>query len=65
MKLRAEYVIIIAGGTRRVLDVSDKYGAFEREQNIIADLPRAYENLKNLDFTKELITILNLSQEKI
>ena len=27
VKLRAEYVVIIAGGTRRVLDVSDKYGA--------------------------------------
>lgn len=40
VKLRADYVVIIAGGTRRVLDVSDKYGAFEREQNILADLPR-------------------------
>ena len=42
IKLRAEYVVIVAGGTRRVLDVSDKYGAFEREQNILADLPKAY-----------------------
>lgn len=42
VKLRADYVVIIAGGTRRVLDVSDKFGALEREQNILADLPRAY-----------------------
>lgn len=39
VKLRAEYVVIVAGGTRRILDVSDKYGVFEREQNILADLP--------------------------
>ena len=52
MKLRAEYVIIIAGGTRRVLDVSDKYGAFEREQNIIADLPRAYGKPQEFRFYK-------------
>lgn len=42
IKLRAEYVVIIAGGTRRVLDVSDKFGVLEREKNIIADLPKAY-----------------------
>ena len=27
VKLRADYVVIIAGGTRRVLDVTDKFGA--------------------------------------
>ena len=32
VKLRAEYVVIIAGGTRRVLEVSDEYGIFEREK---------------------------------
>lgn len=42
VKLRAEYVVIVAGGTRRVLDVTDKFGALEREQNILADLPKAY-----------------------
>lgn len=42
VKLRAKYVVIVAGGTRRVLDVSDKFGIYEREQNIIADLPKAY-----------------------
>ena len=42
VKLRADYVVIIAGGTRRILDVTDKFGTFEREQNILADLPKAY-----------------------
>ena len=42
VKLRAEYVVIVAGGTRRVLDVSDKFGALEREKNILADIPKAY-----------------------
>lgn len=52
IKLRAEYVVIVAGGTRRVLDVSDKYGAFEREQNIIADLPKAYGKPQEYRFYK-------------
>jgi len=42
VKLRADYVLIVAGTTRRVLDVSDKYGIMERETNILADLPKAY-----------------------
>lgn len=42
VKLRAKYVAIIAGDTRRVLDVSDNYGIFEREKNILADLPKSY-----------------------
>ena len=52
VKLRADYVVIIAGGTRRVLDVSDKYGAFEREQNILADLPKAYGKPQEFRFYK-------------
>lgn len=52
IKLRAEYVVIIAGGTRRVLDVSDKFGALEREQNILADLPRAYGKPQEFRFYK-------------
>ncbi len=52
VKLRAEYVVIIAGGTRRVLDVSDKFGALEREQNILADLPRAYGKPQEFRFYK-------------
>ncbi|MBO5968419.1 MAG: restriction endonuclease subunit M [Clostridia bacterium] len=52
VKIRAEYVVIIAGGTRRVLDVSDKFGAFEREQNILADLPSAYGKPQEFRFYK-------------
>lgn len=52
VKLRAEYVVIIAGGTRRVLDVSDKFGALEREQNILADLPKAYGKPQEFRFYK-------------
>lgn len=52
VKLRAEYVVIIAGGTRRVLDVSDKYGVLEREKNILADLPRAYGRPQEFRFYK-------------
>lgn len=52
VKLRADYVVIIAGGTRRVLDVTDKYGTFEREQNILADLPKAYGKPQEFRFYK-------------
>ena len=52
MKLRADYVVIIAGGTRRVLDVTDKFGALEREQNILADLPHAYGKPQEFRFYK-------------
>ncbi|MFD6817725.1 restriction endonuclease subunit M [Microbacterium sp. NPDC060132] len=41
-KLRAEYVMVVAGNTRQVLDFSDRYGVFERNDNIVADLPRRY-----------------------
>lgn len=52
VKLRADYAVIIAGGTRRVLDVSDKFGALEREQNIVADLPKAYGKPQDFRFYK-------------
>ncbi len=41
-KFRAEYVMVVAGLTRSVFDFSDKHGALEREENILADLPHAY-----------------------
>ena len=52
VKLRAEYVVIIAGGTRRVLEVSDEYGIFEREKNIVADLPKQYGKVQEYRFYK-------------
>jgi type I restriction enzyme M protein len=52
VKLRAEYVLVVAGNTRHVLDVSDKYGAMEREKNILADLPKAYGKPQEFRFHK-------------
>lgn len=52
VKLRADYVVAVAGSTRRVLDVTDKYGALEREVNILADLPKAYGKPQEYRFYK-------------
>ena len=52
VKLRADYVVTVAGSTRRVLDVTDKYGAMERELNILADLPKAYGKPQEYRFYK-------------
>jgi type I restriction enzyme M protein len=42
-KFRAAYVGVVAGATRRFLDCDDKkFGALERDSNVIADLPINY-----------------------
>ncbi len=41
-KFRADYVMVVAGVTRRAFDFTGKYGALERESNIMADLPLRY-----------------------
>jgi type I restriction enzyme M protein len=41
-KFRAAYVGVVAGGTRKFLDTSDKYGALERDKNVVADMPMGY-----------------------
>lgn len=41
-KFRAAYVGVVAGGTRKFLDCSDKYKALERDSNVVADLPAVY-----------------------
>jgi type I restriction enzyme M protein len=41
-KFRAAYVGVVAGNTRRFFDCSEKFGALERDKNIIADLPADY-----------------------
>ena len=41
-KFRAAYVGVVAGGTRKFLDCSDKHKPLERDSNIVADLPIAY-----------------------
>jgi type I restriction enzyme M protein len=52
-KLRAAYVGVVAGSTRRFLDFStDRYGALEREANIIADLPRQYGKPEEFKYHK-------------
>ena len=51
-KLRAEFVGVVAGQTRRFLDFSPRYGVFEREANIIADLPRRYGKPREFRFWK-------------
>jgi type I restriction enzyme M protein len=42
-KFRAAYIGVVAGATRRFLDCDDKkFGALERDKNVIADLPISY-----------------------
>lgn len=51
-KLRASYVGVVAGATRRFLDFSDKYGAMEREENVVADLPLQYGKPEEFKYTR-------------
>ncbi len=50
-KLRADYVMVVAGSTRRVLDVM-RHGVRERTKNVIADLPVAYGEPEEFKFHK-------------
>ena len=61
-KFRADYVMVVAGATRRVLDCTDKYGSLERDKNIVADLPIKYgkpEEYKYFKGTKSDIQSVN------
>lgn len=51
-KFRAEYIGVIAGQTRAFYDCSDKFGALEREANIIADLPAQYGKPEEFKYYK-------------
>lgn len=51
-KIRAKYVMVVAGATRRALDVTDEYDPLEREKNIIADLPRKYGKPEEYKYRK-------------
>jgi type I restriction enzyme M protein len=51
-KLRADYVGVVAGATRRFLDFSGAYGALEREANIVADLPSVYGKPEEFKYRK-------------
>ncbi len=51
-KFRADYIMVVAGTTRRAFDFTGKYGALEREKNIIADLPIRYGKPEEYKFYK-------------
>ena len=51
-KFRADYVMVVAGSTQRVLDCTDNYGALERDKNIVADLPIKYGKPEEYKFRK-------------
>lgn len=51
-KFRAEYIGVIAGQTRAFYDCSDKFGALEREANIVADLPIQYGKPEEFKYYK-------------
>lgn len=51
-KFRADYVMVVAGATRRAFDFTGKYGVLEREENIIADLPLQYGKPEEFKYHK-------------
>lgn len=69
-KFRAEYVMVVAGGTRRAFDFTDsyveKFGVLEREQNIIADIPRQYGKPEEYKYIKSgSLDIQPVSKEEL
>ena len=52
-KFRANFVGVVAGQTRRFLDLSQRDGVLEHEANIVADLPRQYGKPEEFRFRKE------------
>lgn len=65
-KFRASYVMVVAGITRRAFDFTGKYGALEREQNIIADIPAQYGKPEEFKYTKGgALDIKAISKEEL
>ena len=65
-KFRADYVMVVAGATRRAFDFTDKYGALEREENIIADLPLQYGKPEEFKYHKGgTLDIREVSKEEL
>ncbi len=65
-KFRASYVMVVAGITRRAFDFTGKYGALEREQNIIADIPLKYGKPEEFKyFNKGALDIRAVSKEEL
>ena len=52
-KFRANFVGVVAGQTRRFLDLSQRNGTLEHEANIVADLPQQYGKPEEFRFRKE------------
>lgn len=66
MKFRASYVMVVAGSTRRAFDFTGKYGALEREQNIIADIPLRYGKPEEFKYFKNgALDIRAVSKEEL
>ncbi|OPY70781.1 MAG: putative type I restriction enzymeP M protein [Syntrophorhabdus sp. PtaU1.Bin002] len=53
-KFRAAYIGVVAGTTRRFLDCAEKFGALERDQNVVADLPINYGKPPEYKYRKGL-----------
>lgn len=65
-KFRADYVMVVAGATRRAFDFTDKYGVLEREENIIADLPLQYGKPEEFKYHKgDSLDIREVSKEEL
>ena len=65
-KFRADYVMVVAGSTRRAFDFTGKYDVFEREQNIIADIPVHYGKPEEFKYTKNgALDIKAVSKEEL
>lgn len=65
-RLRASYVMVVSGGTRRAFDMTDKYEALEREQNIIADIPLRYGKPEEFKYFKNgQLDIKAVSKEEL
>ena len=52
-KFHANFVGVVAGQTRRFLDLSQRNGTLEHEANIVADLPQQYGKPEEFRFRKE------------
>ncbi len=65
-KFRANFVIVVAGATRRAFDCSDQYAALERDKNIVADIPIAYGKVPEYKYVhKGSLEIQAVSKETL
>jgi len=63
-KMDAEYVMVVAGTTRRAFYLSKEMGVLERNRNIIADIPEQYGKVPEFKYHKEgTLDIVPVSQD--